>query len=193
MKSMTKETVEILAEEAVRRKAEEENIEMGVALRNISEEELKRILRGDRPAKRSGRLFRERLLWGLSVAALLAVAIALPLGVERKAGEKIDDLVYAYNVPSRGLSKGGEEVLDIETLSDAGLEESMDKLEEAYQKASTAQETAITGKTLALAYIRLHNRDEARRVLESMIDRLQGDEDYLPIVGECRRILKEIE
>lgn len=81
---------------------------------------------------------------------------------------------------------------DLTDMSESQIKESLTGMVEAFDNAETAQEVAVSGKVLSMAYLKLHDRRNAEKVLESMIDRLRNDEDYVSVVEDCRNILNQI-
>lgn len=219
-KPLFSKKLESMAEETVIRHAEEENAEFGHALKNISEKQLKEILNGGEsrreqpsaasPASASGGERRKRrLAWrwvatGISVAAVLFVLVWIPLQTIHmappeqklaKADMQVDNLLWQlYGSPETGAARGGEGPVYIEApTAEEWVKANLNILQQEYSLSETPQEIYINGKTLALAYIKLHERRKAKIVLEEVIMRLQTDEDYADAVEQCRKILQEIE
>lgn len=189
--------VEVLADKYVYQEAEQENAEFGHALKNISEEDLIGILKNQKPKVINFRkVIRERIVWTLSMAAMLAIAITVPLHIHNQSMDKMDGLIYSYNTPmlvQNGV-RGGESTVDITALNDAQLKASLPKLEEEFQDSDNLQDVALNGQVLALAYIRTHNRAEARATLKSMITRLSAEpEDYKNIIQWCDELIKQLD
>lgn len=197
-KAITTKALEQLVDQAIYKEAEEENIEIGHALKVISDQGLKKILNGDRKKRSFNRLLWERIGWSIAVAALIAVAITVPISVENSSKDKICDMVYAYNssqieeLLSHSSRSAGENIPDITGLSDEKLKEIMPKLQDDFLNSDNPQDVAFRGKILALSYIRLHKRKEAKETLEAMINKLSFDEDYETTVKECRELLEQI-
>ena len=197
-KIITSRILNNLVDHAIIREAEEDNIEIGRALKDISEGELKKIL-GVKKKKRSyNKLILERVIWSISVAALIAVAICLPIGIENRSKDEIDNLLYAYNASElsameSSVSRSAGMVLpNITAMTDDELKEILPELQRYFEESSTSQDITVNGKILALSYIRLHKREEAREILKIMIDKLSADEDYGATVKECHNLLEQI-
>ena len=197
-KIITSRILNNLVDHAIIREAEEDNIEIGRALKDISEGELKKIL-GVKKKKRSyNKLILERVIWSISVAALIAVAICLPIGIENRSKDEIDNLLYAYNASElsameSSVSRSAGMVLpNIIAMTDDELKEILPELQRYFEESPTSQDITVNGKILALSYIRLHKREEARKILKIMIDKLSADEDYGATVKECHNLLEQI-
>ena len=197
-KTIPSDVLDSLVDRAIYNEAKEENIEFGNALKKIPEKELEEILNSGRKKRRINRLLWERIEWSIAVAALIAVAITVPISVENESKNKICDIVYAYNsaqlndISTLVSRSASEPFLDITTMNEEQLKNSLPGLEERFQQSESLQDLAINGRILAFAYIRLHKRKEACNVLETMIERFSGDEDYLNDMEECKELLNQI-
>lgn len=161
--------------------AEQENIEFGHAIKNISEAELMRIIgRSRQPRVLRFSYMRERLAWVASIAAVLIVGIFTVLNVRQTGMDKLDNTIVAYNyIPD--ANRGWESITsdDIPTL------------EQAYKSAPAddiqAQEEA--GMRLAMAYLKVHDRSKAREMLIELSNRFADDEEFS---AQCDRILNQL-
>ena len=92
-----------------------------------------------------------------------------------------------------------EEVIsaDGEDITDEVLNDSTTLVDEEFSNlcaAETLQDTAIAGKVLTLAYIRLHKTDDAKKVLAIMRERLSEEpEDYRETIKWCGKLLSQLE
>lgn len=161
--------------------AEQENIEFGHAMKNISEAELMRIIgRSRQPRILRLSYLRERLAWVASIAAVLIVGIFTVLNVRQTGMDKLDNTIVAYNyIPD--ANRGWESITsdDIPTL------------EQAYKSAPAddiqAQEDA--GMRLAMAYLKVHDRTKAKDILTELSTRFADDEEFS---AQCNRILNQL-
>ena len=161
--------------------AEQENIEFGHAMQNISEAELMRIIgRSRQPRILRFSYMRERLAWVASVAAILIVGIFTVLNVRQIGMDRLDNTIVAYNyIPDS--NRGWESITsdDIPTL------------EQAYKSAPAddiqAQEEA--GMRLAMAYLKVHDRKKAKELLTELSSRFADDEEFS---AQCNRILNQL-
>ena len=161
--------------------AEQENIEFGFAMKNISEAELMRIIgRSRQPRILRFSYIRERLAWVASIAAVLIVGIFTVLNVRQTGMDRLDNIIVAYNyIPDS--NRGWESITsdDIPTL------------EQAYKSAPAddiqAQEEA--GMRLAMAYLKVHDRTKAKELLIDLSSRFADDEEFS---AQCDRILNQL-
>lgn len=161
--------------------AEQENIEFGHAMENISEAELMRIIgRSRQPRMQRFSYMRERLAWVASIAAVLVVGIFTVLNVRQTGMDRVDNTIVAYNyIPDS--NRGWESITsdDIPTL------------EQAYKSAPAddiqAQEDA--GMRLAMAYLKVHDRKKAKDILTELSARFADDEEFS---AQCNRILNQL-
>ena len=161
--------------------AEQENIEFGHAMKNISKEELLNII-GQSPKPRIMRLnyLRERMAWVATIAAIFIIGIFSVFNVRQAGLNRLDNTIVAYNyIPDS--NRGWESITsdDIPTL------------EKAYQMAPMedmqAQEDA--GMRLAMAYLKIHDRKKARTLLKELSIRFADDEEF---VAQCQKILNQL-
>ncbi|MCM1139244.1 MAG: hypothetical protein NC453_11805 [Muribaculum sp.] len=196
-KTIPASMIEVLADKYIYQEAEQENAELGHALKNISEENLRGIFKNHKPRVITfKKVIRERIAWTLSMAAMLAIAITVPFHINNQSMDKMDGLIYSYNMPMlvQNAARGGESTIDITALNDAQLKASLPKLEEEFQDSDNLQDVALNGRVLALAYIRTHNRAEAKSTLKSMITRLSAEPDgYEEIIKWCEQLIKQLD
>lgn len=161
--------------------AEQENIEFGHAMKNISDAELMRIIgRSRQPRILRFSYMRERLAWVASIAAVLIVGIFTVLNVRQTGMDRLDNTIVAYNyIPDS--NRGWESITsdDIPTL------------EQVYKSAPDddiqAQEEA--GMRLAMAYLKVHDRAKAKELLNELSSRFANDEEFS---AQCDRILNQL-
>lgn len=194
-KTISNKTIERLADSAIYKMAEEENLELGIALKHISEDKLKELTRG---SKRKKRILIPWVWQAASIAAVVAFAIVSVLKVQQHSREMIlqiqedsnfaiDNTVVAYNyVPA--FSKDGEELADISTMNNNEIKDYLPSLQKAYEDAPAddIQECQDSGMRLAMAYLKLHEREKTISFLEELKNRFDFDEDY---VAKCNKII----
>ena len=177
----------------IQKEEEEDCIEFGYAMGALSKEELNEII-GKKTAKRVKLINYQKYLWPLSAAAVVIFALIFNHNQSIESQYAIDDIIYAYNEPM--FSNRGGEAIDI---SKCNKEELKDRrslmlltLWDIYKYSETTQDALVNGKGLAMVYIKLHNREKAREILQELVDKYKADEDYAESVAECIRILNQI-
>lgn len=111
------------------------------------------------------------------------------LNIEKNARYSVDNAIYACADVNPDLVRAGGEPIDITSMSDDELKAKLPELTSLYQSASTTDEVADYGYALAMAYLRLHDRDNAKLVLEQLVSRFDGDTDYADSVNRWKSIL----
>lgn len=125
--------------------------------------------------------------WVASVAAIVVIAFTLTFNIQRSARNNVDDVMFdCYYSP---ISRGGEDVVDLSKANEAEIKKQLQKMEEAYKKASDEQELSSYGINLAMVYLRIHDREKARKVLLEIKTKCT-DNDVKVI---CDKLLKKIE
>ena len=161
--------------------AEQDSVEFGNAMRQISKKDLLRIIgRSSRPRGIRLHFLRERMAWVASIAAILIIGIFTVMNVQQSGMDKLDNTIVAYNyIPDSG--RGPESI----TAKD------IPSLEKAYHNAPSddiqLQEEA--GMRLAMAYLKIHDRKKAKEILTELSSRFADDEEF---AAQCNRILNQL-
>lgn len=185
------------------REAHQDNLDFGLAMKGLSKEQLKEII-GKQDAKRPtvdtiadfNRIAQPKVvrfrpwMWQVaSVAAIVVIAFTTIFNIERNARYSVDNAIFACAEINPDLVRAGGELIDIKSMSDDELKTKLPELITLYQSASNTDEIADNGYTLAMAYLRLHDRDNAKDVLEQLVSRFDGNEDYAESVNKWKYIL----
>ena len=185
------------------REAHQDNLDFGLAMKGMSKEKLKEII-GKRDVVEPAAASYERKsevvkpkeiryktwIWqAASIAAVVIIAFTAVFNIEKNAGYSVDNAIYACADINPDLVRAGGEPIDISSMSDEELKAKIPELISLYQSASTTDEVADYGYALAMAYLRLHDRDNAKEVLEQLISRFDGDADYADSVNKWKSIL----
>lgn len=163
------------------REAEQNDVEFGQAMKNISKQDLLCILgRHQRHNIKPIFYLRERFAWIASAVAVVAIGLVSVLSIHRAYMERLDDIIVAYNyIPD--ANRGWESITSDEISS----------LEKAYHSAPSddiqAQQDA--GMCLAMGYLKLHNRKKAIEILSELSERFSEDEEF---DAQCQIILNQL-
>lgn len=161
--------------------SEQDNMEFGHAMKNISKEDLLRIIgRTSKPRVFRLNYIRERLAWIASIAAVLVIGLFSIYNINRNAMNRLDDTLVAYNyIPDS--NRGWESITGDDIPS----------LQKAYQDAPAediqAQQEA--GMRLAMAYLKIHDRKKAKEMLNDLSVRFADDEEFS---AQCKRMLDQL-
>ena len=125
--------------------------------------------------------------WITSVAAVVIIAFSLTFNIQRSARNNVDDIMFdCYYSP---VSRGGEDIVDLSKASEAKIKKQLPKMEKVYNKATDEQDISSYGINLAMVYLKIHDRDKARKVLLD-VKKKCTDNDVKNI---CDKLLKQIE
>lgn len=176
------------------REMEQENADFAIAMKNISPEGFDKIInrRKTNPFKNWNNRFRERLGWISSIAALIIVGLFSVITVMKSGENRVDDIVVAYN-NSMLIARGSEEGIDYSSMDANEIRSHIPVLTEKYRESlegEDTQEQKITGFTLAMAHLKLHQRKEAKNVLIDLTTRFADDVDFS---AQCNEILSYLE
>ena len=180
--------VYLFALKGILQEAELDDIEFANALKHLSKEQLCEII-GRKPQARILRIryLRERMAWVSSVAAILIIGIFTVFQVERHRQYKLYDTIVAYNyIPDFDRGEG-----DINNYSDKEVKDIIPQLEKDYANAPSddVQKCQDAGMRLAMAYLKLHDKDKAIKTLEELSSRFHDDEDF---VARCNKIINQL-
>lgn len=188
------------------REAHQNDMDFGVAMKKLTKEQLREII-GSRheetraasastpdvvAAKPKVLRFRPWMWQAASIAAVVVIAFTAVFKIEQKSRFEVDNAIYACADINTDLARAGGESINISTMSDDELKASLPTLVNMYQTAETTDEIADNGYTLAMAYLKLHERDKAADVLNQLISRLEGNEDYADSVNKWKSIINLI-
>lgn len=180
--------VYLLALKGIQLEAQQDNMELALALKNISKEQLYEIIgRKKQPKILRIPYLRERLAWVSSVAAILIIGFFTVFQVQRQGQYQLYDTIVAYNyIPDYDRGEG-----DINNYSGKEVKEILPQLEKDYQDAPAddVQKCQDAGMRLAMAYLKIHDKDKAVKTLEEMASRFHDDEDF---AARCNKIIKQL-
>ncbi len=155
--------------------AEQDNLEFGLAMQQISADGLLRAI------GRRRRVLRLPWKWISTVAAMVVIGCVAVFNVHRADMNKLDNAIVAYNyIP--------ESTRGWESLSAADIP----ALERAYNDAPAddVQACEDAGMRLAMAYLKTHDRKRAKALLRDLEVRFAADEEF---TAQCRRILAQLD
>lgn len=170
--------------------AQERDIEFGLALKSMSKERLKAIIgKGEeKPVRMRRRFPRERVMWLSGVAAILIVAAGVGWHLFTIQQNHLCDVVYENAYQSLNDSRGyGEEYLDLNTLTLDRIEAEIPTLMSAFEADEVdSQNWHIDGFTLAMAYLKLHRKQDALEVLEQLAEGSGNQEEYVKLIRQLK-------
>lgn len=160
---------------------EQDNIEFGHAMKNISKSDLLRIIgRSSRPRLVRLNYIRERMAWAASIAAILVIGIFTVMNIRQSGMNRLDDTIVAYNyIPDSGRGPEAITAADIPSLEKAYLNAPSDDIQ--------LQQEA--GMRLAMAYLKTHDRKKTKEILAELSVRFADDEEFL---AQCNKILNQL-
>lgn len=173
------------------REVHQDNIDFGVALKNLSKEQLCNIIgaKAESPVKPKILHFKPWMWQVASVAAIFVVVFGMFFNIEKNARYAVDNAIYTCADITPDLVRAGGKPIDITSMTQDELKTKLSELESLYQSASTNDEIADTGYALAMAYLRLHDRDRAKSVLDQLVARFEDNSDYADDVNKWKSIL----
>lgn len=161
------------------------------AFKNLSKDDLRKIVGPKKTIAKTSKSKAKVVYmasWITSVAAVAVIAFSLTFNIQRSARNNVDDIMFdCYYSP---VSRGGEDIVDLSKASEAEIKKQLPKIVDAYKNASDEQDISSYGINLAMVYLKIHDRDNARKVLLDVKSKCV-DNPY--IMGHCDKLLEKIQ
>lgn len=186
------------------REAHQNDMDFGVAIKNITKEQLREIIGPRNEAEKAAssqttetvkpKVLRFKpWMWQVaSIAAVIIIAFTAVYRIEQNSRLAVDNAIYACADINIDLARSSGGTINVYSLSDEELKEAIPTLTNLYQNAKSIDEVASYGNVLAVSYIRLHERDKAAEVLNDIIDKCQDESFYAEDVAKWKSILNLI-
>lgn len=190
--------VYLLTVNGICREAQQDNVDFGKAMKGLSKEKLREIVGVDmvsRPDKVSSldsmKVVRFKpWMWQVaSIAAVVIIAFTVVFNIEKNARYSVDNAIFACAEINIDQTRDGSEVLDIKSMTSEELNSKLPILVMNYNSAKSLDEKADNGFALAMAYLRLHDRAEAKAVLNALVYAFENNPEYAGYVSKWRSIL----
>lgn len=169
----------------------EKEAELDNAFNNLSKNDLRKIVGPKKTIAKTSKSKAKVVYmasWITSVAAVAVIAFSLTFNIQRSARNNVDDIMFdCYYSP---VSRGGEDIVDLSKASEAEIKKQLPKMEKVYNKATDEQDISSYGINLAMVYLKIHDRDNARKVLLDVKSKCV-DNPY--IMGHCDKLLEKIQ
>ena len=190
--------VYLLTVNGICREAHQDNLDFGIAMKSLSKEKLKEIV-GMRNLEspevssngKSVKILRFKpWMWQVaSIAAVVVIAFTVVFNIEKNARYSVDNAIYACAEISTDLTRDGSERLDIQSMTDEELKDNLHLLVTNYNSAQSSDEIADDGFALAMAYLRLHDRENAKEILQKLVSQFEDNSEYSGYVSKWQSIL----
>lgn len=190
--------VYLLTVNGICREAHQDNLDFGMAMKSLSKEKLKEIV-GMRNLEspevssnsKSVKFLRFKpWMWQVaSIAAVVVIAFTVVFNIEKNARYSVDNAIYACAEISTDLTRDGSEILDIQSMTDEELTNKLPLLVANYNSAQSYDDIADNGFALAMAYLRLHDRENAKEILQKLVSQFEDNSEYSGYVSKWQSIL----
>lgn len=190
--------VYLLTVNGICREAHQDNLDFGMAMKSLSKEKLKEIV-GMRNLEspevssngKSVKILRFKpWMWQVaSIAAVVVIAFTVVFNIEKNARYSVDKAIYACAEISTDLTRDGSEILDIQSMTDEELTNKLPLLVANYNSAQSYDAIADNGFALAMAYLRLHDRENAKEILQKLVSQFEDNSEYSGYVSKWQSIL----
>ena len=190
--------VYLLTVNGICQEARQDNLDFGMAMKSLSKEKLKEIVglqNLERPevfsSGKSVRILRFKpWMWQVaSIAAVVVIAFTVVFNIEKNARYSVDNAIYTCAEISTDLTRDGSERLDIQSMTDEELKDKLPLLVANYNSAQSSDEIADNGFALAMAYLRLHDRENTKEILQQLVSQFEDNSEYSGYVSKWQSIL----
>lgn len=169
---------------------QQDNLDFAIAMKVLSPQQLKNVIAVPYKKRKTFHIPRNITIWTLSMAAMLLVMFSLTYKYQRDIDYNTDNLIVEYNAIVT-TDRGGGLDYDIASMTEKQLEECLPILENAYRSVDVddfqAKETL--GLNLSMAYLKMHNRQDAAKILYELKKLYPKDTEFS---AQCNQILKQI-
>lgn len=185
----TKFNVYLISVRGICQEAEQENIEFGHAMKSLTKAQLQSIIgKSEKPRIIRPNIFRERMMWISSMAAMLVVAIGIGWNLYTSSQNQLCDVVYSYTYqPIEGKRGDGGKYIELNKLTAEQIEMQLPDMTAAFEADEIdSQDWHIDGMNLAMAYLKLHRKSDAVKVLKIMASEASEPEEYNKLIEQLK-------
>lgn len=187
-KLATEFNVYLISVRGICQEAEQENIEFGHAMKSLSKAQLQSII-GKSETRRIARpnFFRERMMWISSMAAVLVVAVTIGWNLYTSSQNQLCNAVYNLTYQPIEDDRGNGKYIDLNKLTAEQIETRLPDMKAAFESDEIdSQDWHIDGMNLAMAYLRLHRKSDAVKVLETIAANSSEPDEYNRIIKQLK-------
>lgn len=181
--------VYLISVRGICQEAEQENIEFGHAMKSLTKAQLQSIIgKSEKPRIVRPNFFRERMMWISSMAAMLVVAIGIGWNLYTSSQNQLCDVVYSYAYqPIDGDRCDGGKYIELNKLTAEQIEMQLPDMTDAFEADEIdSQDWHIDGMNLAMAYLKLHRKSDAVKVLKIMASEASEPEEYNKLIEQLK-------
>lgn len=181
--------VYLISVRGICQEAEQENIEFGHAMKSMTKEQLQSIIgKREKPSIVRPNFFRERMMWISSLAAMLIVAIGIGWNLYSSSQAQLCNAVYNLSYkPIAGVRCDGKKDVNLNKLSVEQIETQLPDMKTAFESDEIdSQDWYIDGMNLAMAYLKLHRKEEAIEVLENLAANASEPDEFNRIIEQLK-------
>lgn len=182
--------VYLISVRGICQEVEQENIEFGHAMKSMTKEQLQSIIgKSEKPRIVRPNFFRERMMWISSMAAMLIVAIGIGWNLYTSSQNQLCNTVYNLTYrPIEGYrSDGKKKYVNLNELTAEQIEIKLPCMKTTFESDKIdSQDWNIDGMNLAMAYLKLHRKKEAIKVLETLAANASVPDKYNLIIEQLK-------
>lgn len=173
------------------KEAEQDNADFAAAMRKMSDKEFQEMVYQPVVHKSRFKIFRP---WITAVASAAAVILIVLIPSINSMNARLCDSALYMSEAYITAPKGG---FDISSASITQIKEELPNLERQYENTIDTDGKSVhyrdgfqdAGWTLAVAYLKLHKKSDAIKVLKTLASQAQGT----PFGDHCEELLKQLD
>lgn len=132
------------------------------------------------------------VIWSSAVIIIIFLFIFSMFHLQQRGEYRVDDTLVDYNYTPEAYQSPNA-VNDFSNSSQSDVESLIPQLQLNYDNAALNgdyMDVQAAGMTLAMAYLKIHDRKDCKKVLNSLIEQYPEDQAF---VAQCQKILKRID
>ncbi len=168
--------------------AEQENLEFGHALKTMSKDKLKSIIGAHKKVRKKTFPLRKSYLWISGMAAMFILFVLVYWHLNTIYQNRICDVVYSYAYqPIEYPRSSGNQYINLNDLTNEQIADILSDLKNTFENDEIdSQDWYIDGMNLAMAYLRLHRKSDAIKVLKMMAITSERPQKYDQLIEQLQ-------
>ena len=185
----------LLTVRGICQEAEQDDIEFAYAMKNLTKEQMKAAIgKTSKPRQIKPSYLKQNMWWLTSMAAMFIMAIGICYSIYSSSQNKLCDIVYHYAYNPANLPRSNDSIyyetaryfnLNIMSLDEIKTE--LPKIKSYFDADEIdSQNWHIDGTTLAMAYLKLHRKSDAIKVLETLATNSSEPQEYKTLLNQLQ-------
>lgn len=185
----------LLTVRGICQEAEQDDIEFAYAMKSLTKEQMEDAIgKSSKPRQIKPSYLKQNMWWLTSMAAMFIMAIGICYSIYSSSQNKLCDIVYHYAYNPANLPRSNDSIyyetaryfnLNIMSLDEIKTE--LPKIKSYFDADEIdSQDWHIDGTTLAMAYLKLHRKSDAIKVLETLATNSSEPQEYKILLNQLQ-------